>query len=79
MSFARFQSKVFFRRLGHVDADSGDVSTTHSSCNYGCAVIVIGNVAFGPADVEGGKVQAFGEQAELLRKSGFSVVENIKE
>jgi hypothetical protein len=79
--FKNFLSQVYFKRIGHMDADAGRVSTEHSSCSYGQAVIVIGNVAFGPGDIEGGRVQcqrfANPGQWELLEASGFTPVEQI--
>ena len=77
MSYETFMSKVSFRKNGMLDCDCGTVSTDHPSCSYGIAVIVSDGQAFDPGDVQGGFVQAYGEQALLLKKAGFNVVEKL--
>lgn len=77
MSFARFMNQVYFRTSDRVDARHGHASTEHAASSYGVAVVVSDGVAYGPSDIAGGKVQAFGSVAKSLQAAGFEVVENI--
>lgn len=74
-----FMERVHFFRNGMTDSDAGRVTTEHPASSYGIPVIVMDDgTPIGPGDVIGGRVQAYGDEAEKLRLAGFTVVDDLK-